>query len=70
MRVAASLAEPRVRSRGRRDPPIEDLAQHALLDARRAADLLERLVAAERVGDVADGRHDRLDEADPAGRAS
>ena len=35
------------------DAPIEDLAQDALLDAGHLADLLERLVAPERVGDVA-----------------
>ena len=44
--------------------------EDALLDARDAPDLAERLVAAERVGDLADGGHDRLDEADPPGRAS
>ena len=42
----------------------------ALLDARDAADLRRVAVAADRVGDVADRRHDRLDEAAPAGRAS
>ena len=30
--------------------------------------LLQRLVAPERIGDVADGRDDRIDEAEPAGR--
>ena len=36
------------------EPPLEDLAQGPLLDPGDAADLLERLVAAERVVDVAD----------------
>ena len=44
---------------------LEDLAQDPFLDARDAPDLAERLVAAERVVDLADGRHHGLDEADP-----
>ena len=64
-RLAATRPGP---AGGRGDPPVQDLAQDALLDARLVADLLERLVAAERIGDVADGRHDGLDEADAAGR--
>ena len=67
--------DPRVASRpsprrpaliGLRPGPLEDLAQDAVLDARCEADLAERLVAAERVGDLADRRHHGLDEADPA----
>ena len=70
-RVAASPPRAsRPGATGRRDPPVQDLAQDALLDARLAADLLEGLVAAERIGDVADRRHDRVDEADAARRAS
>ena len=48
--------------------PLEHLAQDPLLDAGDAMDLPEGLVAPQRVGDVADGRHDGLDEADPPGR--
>ena len=55
-------------ARGGGKPPVQDLAQHALLDAAHAADLLERLVPAERVGDVAERRHHGLDEADPPRR--
>ena len=65
IRAGASPARP---GPGRGEPALEDLAQGALLDAGHAADLLERLVAAERVGDVADRRHHGVDEADPAGR--
>ena len=53
---------------GRRDPPVQDLAQDPLFDTRLVADLLERLVAAERIGDIADGRHDRVHEPDAARR--
>ena len=69
IRVAASPADaPTGPDRGRgRDAPVQHLAQDALLDARHAPDLLERLVAAQRVLDVLMRRHDRLDEADPAG---
>ena len=68
MRVCDSDRAPRTHPTGGSDPPVEHLAQDALLDTGHPTDLLERLVAPQRIGDVADGRHHRIDEAHPAGR--
>ena len=56
-RLAAPLCPDR-RSLRDRVPrrSLEDLAQDALLDARRATDLAERLVATKRVGDLRGSR--------------
>ena len=51
-----------------REPPLQGLAQHPLVDAGDMMHLLECLVAAKRIGDVADRQDDRIDERDPPRR--